>query len=112
MDEKWHRARQLRHASTDAERHLWRHLRSRNLAAYKFRRQYPISGYIVDFACLSAKLVVEVDGGQHGDAAAYDAVRTRRLEAQGFRVLRFWNDEVLMRTEDVLQVIWRALVVR
>jgi very-short-patch-repair endonuclease len=112
MDEKWKRARQLRRASTDAERHLWRHLRRGNMAAYKFRRQFPIAAYIVDFACLSAMLVVEVDGGQHLAAQGYDAVRTRRLEANGYRVLRFWNDEVLLQTEAVLEVIWRSLLSR
>lgn len=112
MKEKWKRARQLRRASTDAERHLWLHLRYRNLARYKFRRQYPIAGYIVDFVCLSAMLVVEIDGSQHLDACEYDAARTRILQARGFRVLRFWNDEVMLRTEDVLDVIWRNLVTR
>ena len=109
MEEKWKRARQLRRTSTDAERHLWRHLRRGNMAAYKFRRQFPIAGYIVDFACLPAMLVVEIDGGQHLAAQDYDAVRTRRLEANGYRVLRFWNDEVLLQTEAVLEVIWRSL---
>lgn len=112
MKEKWSRARQLRRASTDAERHLWRHLRYRNLADYKFRRQYPVAGYIVDFVCLSAMLVIEIDGGQHMDAVEYDAARTRKLEARGFRVLRFWNDDVLLRTEDVLEATWRHLVAR
>ena len=112
MQEKWKRARQLRRASTDAERCLWRHLSHKNLAAYKFRRQYPIAGYIVDFVCLPAMLVVEIDGGQHVDAACYDAKRTRTLEARGYRVLRFWNDDVLLRTQDVLEVIWRGLMER
>ncbi|MFK2890743.1 endonuclease domain-containing protein [Dyella flagellata] len=112
MKEKWKRARQLRCASTDAERHLWQHIRHKNLAVHKFRRQYPIAGYIVDFVCLSAMLVVEIDGGQHLDALEYDAARTSALEARGFRVLRFWNDEVLLRTEDVLDVIWRNLAER
>lgn len=112
MQEKWKRARRLRQASTDAERHLWRHLRHKNLATYKFRRQYPIACYIVDFVCLPAMLVVEIDGGQHVDAARYDARRTRTLEALGYRVLRFWNDDVLLRTQDVLEVIWRHLAAR
>ena len=77
MQEKWKRARQLRLANTDAERHLWRHLRHKNLATYKFRCQYPIAGYIVDFVCMRAMLVVEVDGGQHLDAQRYDEARTR-----------------------------------
>lgn len=112
MKEKWNRARQLRRASTDAERHLWQHIRCRNLADHKFRRQYPVAGYIIDFVSLPAMLVIEIDGGQHVDAVEYDAARTRKLEARGFRVLRFWNDDVLLRTEEVLEVIWRHLAVR
>jgi very-short-patch-repair endonuclease len=112
MKEKWIRARQLRRTSTDAERHLWRYLRLKHLKAYKFRRQYPIAGYIVDFVCLPAMLVVEIDGGQHLDACDYDARRTHTLESKGFRVMRFWNDEVLQRTDDVLEVIWRHLAAR
>jgi very-short-patch-repair endonuclease len=112
MKTKWKRARQLRRASTDAERHLWRHLRLKNLAGCKFRRQYPVAGYIVDFVCISAKLVVELDGGQHLDAGEYDAKRTRTLEIHGFRVLRFWNDEVLLHTTDVLEVILKHLAAR
>lgn len=112
MKESWTRARELRRASTDAERHLWRHLRHRNLAAYKFRRQFPIASYIVDFVCLPAMLVVQVDGGQHLDAQRYDKARTSTLEANGYRVLRFWNDEVLLQTEAVIEVIWRNLPVR
>src|ERR1700745_1499859 len=105
MQEKWNRARKLRRASTDAELHLWRHLRHKNLATYKFRRQYPIAGYIVDFVCMRAMLVVEVDGSQHLDAQRDDDARTREIEARGYRVLRFWNDDVWLRTEDVIDVI-------
>jgi len=112
MKEKCKRAHQLRRASTDAERHLWWHLRHKHLAAHKFRRQYPIAGYIVDLVFLPAKLVVEIDGSQHLDTNEYDAARTRTLEARGFHVLRFWNDEVLLHTEDVLEVIWRNLITR
>jgi very-short-patch-repair endonuclease len=112
MQEKWNRARQLRRAATDAERHLWRHLRHKNLATHKFRRQYPIGRYIVDFVCVPAMLVVEIDGGQHVDAAQYDATRTQVMEARGYRVLRFWNDDVLLRTDVVLEVIWRELLGR
>jgi very-short-patch-repair endonuclease len=111
MQRHWERARQLRKAATDAERHLWRHLRSEQLAGYKFRRQYPIANYIVDFVCIPAHLAIELDGGQHIDAAAYDAHRTQIIEAQGYRVLRFWNDDVLLRTELVLEEIFRHLVV-
>ncbi|MEW9624236.1 endonuclease domain-containing protein [Rhodanobacter geophilus] len=109
MQRKWERARQLRNAATDAERHLWRHLRGEQLAGLKFRRQYPLAGYIVDFACIPARLVLELDGGQHLDAVGYDAERTRAIEASGYRVLRFWNDDVLLRTDAVLEEVWRYL---
>ena len=109
MQEKWKRARQLRHASTGAESLLWCYLRRENLAGYKFRRQYPMASYIVDFVCVSAKLVIEIDGGQHLDRREYDASRTRAIEVMGYRVLRFWNDDVLLRTESVLEEILRNL---
>ena len=109
MQVKWERARRLRNSATDAERCLWRHLRGQQLAGYKFRRQYPLGGYIVDFICIPARLVVELDGGQHQDAAAYDAQRTRFIEDQGYRVLRFWNDDVLLRIESVVAEVFRHL---
>ena len=101
-------ARQLRRRSTDAERKLGSILRNRQLAGYKFRRQVPIGNYIVDFVCFEAHLIVEVDGGQHGEQQAYDRQRTAWLEGQGFRVLRFWNTEVLGNVEGVKEVIVRA----
>ena len=85
----------LRHNPTDAEKRLWHHLRNRQLDGHRFRRQVPLSRYVVDFACLEARVVIEVDGGQHGWRAEADAARTAWLEANGFRVLRFWNNEVL-----------------
>src|SRR5690348_12049513 len=94
---------------TDAERCLWAHLRRHQLAGRRFRRQFPVGPYIVDFICLEAKLVIEIDGGQHL-ASASDAVRSDWLEDQGFRVLRFWNHEVLIQTDDVLTAILGALV--
>nr|WP_233843938.1 DUF559 domain-containing protein [Dyella sp. 2HG41-7] len=103
------RARALRHATTDPERHLWRFLRRENLAGFKFRRQYPIAGYIVDFVCVSAKLVIELDGGKHSESREYDVNRTRVIGSRGYRVLRFWNDDVLLRTESALEEIWRNL---
>src|SRR5215469_4281236 len=109
MQEKWMRARQLRHAATEAERHLWRFLRRGNLAGHKFRRQYPIDRYIVDFVCVPVALVVELDGGQHANTHTYDARRTQVLEACGYRVLRFWNDDVLLRTNAVLEEILKNL---
>ena len=103
------RARQLRRDSTDAEKRLWRGLRSK-LPQYKWRRQMPVGPYFVDLACFAEKLIIELDGGQHAEAAAgYDAVRTRSLEAQGYRVLRFWNHDVLSNTEGVLGRIVEVL---
>jgi very-short-patch-repair endonuclease len=103
------RARALRSQSTDAERHLWRQLRRRQLRGYRFRRQVPIAGFIADFACLEAKLIVELDGGQHLGRKSYDDERTRALATWGFRVLRFWDNEVFMNTQAVLETILRAL---
>ena len=87
---------------------MWERLRSRRLKQLKFRRQLPISGYIVDFVCLEEKLIVEVDGGQHNDRQLQDARRTAVLEKSGFRVLRFWNNEVLEKLDSVLEEILRA----
>jgi very-short-patch-repair endonuclease len=101
-------ARRLRAASTDAERRLWSRLRLRQLGQ-RFRRQQPLGPYVVDFVCFERRLVVEVDGGQHADHADYDMTRTRWLESRGFRVLRFWNNEVLLRTDTVCAVIHEAL---
>jgi very-short-patch-repair endonuclease len=106
-----HRARSLRNQSTDAERYLWQHLRRSQINGHRFRRQVPIAGFIADFACLESKLVVELDGGQHQQRIHYDKDRDRELEAQGFRVLRFWNDQVFRETEAVLEQIMRALEV-
>lgn len=87
-------ARGLRRDMTDAERRLWYHLRNRGLLGYKFRRQFPVGRYIVEFVCLEARLVVEVDGGQHADSP-HDVLRDHRLHERGFIVLRFWNNDVL-----------------
>ncbi len=103
------RARQLRNNPIDAERVLWKHLRHRQLDGYKFRRQQPLGSYIADFVCLEARLIVEVDGGQHVSQMVYDSERTAWLESQNFRVLRFWNDEVLQQIESVVAVILKAL---
>jgi very-short-patch-repair endonuclease len=101
-------ARALRQASTDAEIRLWAALRGRRLAGYKFRRQHSIGRFVVDFACTRHHLIVEADGGQHADSEA-DAERTRWLEGQGWRVLRFWNNDILANTEGVLERILEAL---
>ena len=102
------RARQLRKDSTQAELTLWRHVRGRQLAGWKFRRQVPLGQYIVDFVCFERRLIVELDGGHHQDQAVYDNHRTEWLESQGFRVLRFWNNEVLGQLEAVGQAILRS----
>lgn len=99
------RSRALRKNLTDAEKLLWRHLRYRQIGGYKFRRQFALGNYIVDFACLEARLVIEVDGGQHAEQAAYDGRRDEWLKQQGFRVLRFWNNQVMQETASVLAVI-------
>ncbi len=105
----WKRARDLRNAATDAERHLWRYLRGRQLGNYKFRRQFPIAGFVADFACVEARLVIELDGGQHADQAEHDVERTRKIGLTGYRVLRFWNNDVLLRTDAVVEQIMREL---
>jgi very-short-patch-repair endonuclease len=96
------RAKNLRTLQTDAEKKLWQALRNRQFG-FKFRRQQPMAHYIADFVCFEQKLIVEIDGGQHADAAAYDTTRKQFFEAQGYRVLRFWNNEVLGNVEGVLQ---------
>ena len=95
---------------TDAERKLWRGLRMRQMHDYKFRRQFPLGAYIVDFVCLEARLVIEVDGGQHADEKYGDAQRDAWLKSQNFRVLRYWNNQVLCELDAVLVDIARALV--
>ena len=103
------RARALRRTMTAAEEWLWYHLRGRRLAGRKFRRQVPIGPYVVDFACLSAGLIVEADGGPHLEQSARDGARTAWLEARGYRVLRYWNHEILTETEAVLERILAEL---
>src|SRR4030067_3471325 len=90
----------LRKNMSNAEQALWNVLRGRQVSGLKFRRQHPLGDYILDFVCLEYKLVIEVDGGQHGQQAGYDENRTQELHAAGFRVLRFWNNEVLKEIED------------
>ena len=104
------RARTLRRQSSDAERLLWQHLRARRRMGYKFRRQVVIQAYIVDFVCLESRLVIEANGGQHSNQVGYDARRTIRLEDMGYRVIRFWNQEVLGELEGVLEQIRAALI--
>lgn len=102
-------ARGLRRRMTDAERLLWCHLRGRRFECWKFRRQHQLSNYIVDFVCLAAGLVIELGGGQHLERIENDARRTAALMEAGFRVIRFWNDDVLVHTDTVLGEILTAL---
>ncbi len=102
------RARVLRRAMTDAELLLWKHIRRRQLSGFHFRKQCPIGPYIADFACLEAKLIVEVDGGQHNESAS-DAARDAWFSAQGYRTLRFWNTDILPRPDGALSKITEAL---
>lgn len=101
--------RHLRGNPTDAERKLWRFLRMRQMNGNKFRRQHAVGEYIVDFACVERKLAVELDGSQHAEKPGYDANRTKFLEAHGYCVLRFWNNDVFVNLNGVLTVILAAL---
>src|SRR5438034_9875017 len=102
-----HRARWLRRNTTDAERVLWRGLRAGQIGG-RFRRQYPIPPYVADFACIEARLIVEADGSQHGRPGV-DAVRDKRLAEAGWRMLRFWDNEILQNRAGVLEIIAEAL---
>ena len=86
---------------TDAERRLWSHLRASQLCGAKFTRQFPIGDHVVDFACRSLRIAIECDGGQHSESTTDDA-RTRMIEAHGYRVIRFWNHDILQNTDGVL----------
>ena len=99
----------LRKNQTDAEGLLWHYLRGKQLGGYKFRRQQPIGGYVADFVCMPRKLIVELDGGQHADRQIYDRERDAYLRGQGYRVLRFWNNEVMGNCYGVLEQIYGAL---
>jgi len=102
-------ARGLRRRQTDAERRLWARLRDRRLLGAKFARQVPIGPYVVDFCCREPRLIVELDGGQHAAGADYDAGRTALLQALGYRVLRFWDNEAVRNTDGMLERIAQAL---
>ena len=95
---------------TNAEVRLWQRLRGEQLEGYRFRRQVPLGPYVADFACLKARLVIEVDGGQHGEEVERDERRTAWLGGRDFRVLRFWNIDVLQQTDGVLESIRAALL--
>ncbi|WP_336955919.1 endonuclease domain-containing protein [Acinetobacter johnsonii] len=102
-------AKTMRSNATDAEHLMWQLLRAKRFMNLKFRRQHVIAPYIVDFYCHELGLVIELDGSQHGtdDAIEYDAERTKFLEALDLKVVRYWNDDVLSRTEVVLEDLWR-----
>ena len=102
-------ARRLRKESTDTERHLWRYLRDRQIEGFKFRRQHAIGKYVVDFVNLERKVVIELDGGQHARNPG-DKIRDGWLGAEGYKVLRFWDNEVLSNPEDVLDNIRNAVL--
>ncbi|MEP7007211.1 MAG: DUF559 domain-containing protein [Sphingomonas bacterium] len=102
------RARELRNELTLHEELLWLRLKGGRLNGLKFSRQMPIAGYFGDFVCRRAKLIVELDGGQHADAEAYDAERTRSIEAAGYRVIRFWNNDLTSNMDGVLETIVAA----
>ena len=103
-------ARELRGRMTDAEALLWMLLRNRRIAGAKFRRQHPMGRYILDYYCIDKMLCIELDGGQHGDNVFYDQRRDNWLQSQGIRVLRFWNNQMLVETEAVLEVIYQAII--
>lgn len=95
-------ARKLRRETTEAEALLWKHIRDRKLAGIKIRRQHPIGRYIADFCCVEEKLIVELDGGQHADDSDQDEQRTQYIEKYGYRIVRYWNSEVLNNIDSVL----------
>ena len=100
-------AKRLRRDMTDAERRLWRHLRAARLEGFKFRRQHPVPPYVLDFCCVEVGLAIELDGSQHSEAR--DASRSRYLESQGWRIVRFWDNDVLNKTDAVVEAIWNIL---
>ena len=102
-------AKKLRSNQTPAESLLWYYLRARRFVGYKFKRQVPLGNYIVDFICYKERLIIEIDGGQHGEQIEYDLKRTRWLNHQGFRVKRYCNNEVLFDVETVLDDIFYCL---
>ena len=102
-------ARSLRRDQTDAEKKLWRCLRSRRFQGFKFRRQQPLGSYIADFCSFERKIVIELDGGQHNQELEKDELRTKYLQKAGFRVVRIWNDEFLTDAESSLEYIFQRL---
>lgn len=105
-------ARELRKNETKVEKLLWFHLRNRRFHGLKFKRQFVIEPYIVDFACISHKVIIEADGSQHLENVEYDQIRTEHLNLLGYKVLRFWNNEILKNIELVLQSIFEQTLTR
>ena len=103
-------ARKLRREPTKPEIRFWSHVRGSQLGGFKFVRSFPIGRRVGDFACRSVKVVVEIDGGQHAEQAEEDAERTREIEAFGYTVIRFWNNEVLANTDGVLEALLQHLL--
>ncbi|WP_328805526.1 DUF559 domain-containing protein [Sphingomonas albertensis] len=110
LDRPTERARDLRNEATNAEQMLWRQLKGSRLQDLKFSRQMPIAGYFADFVCRSHKLIVELDGSQHVEAQPHDDVRTKQLEATGYRVIRFWNNDLTSNMPGVLETILSAAI--
>jgi very-short-patch-repair endonuclease len=104
--------RKLRRNMTDAELRLWRYLKGRQMSGFKFRRQHPFEDYVLDFVCLEAMFIIEVDGAQHAHNTISDRARTKKLREAGFKVVRFWNNEVLEQMEAVKESIWTMLKVQ
>jgi very-short-patch-repair endonuclease len=103
------RAKELSRNPTPAEEKLWTYLRTHRMGDVHFRRQHAIGSYIVDFCAPRKKLIIELDGSQHVDQEEYDLVRTKFLKSKGYKVLRFWNHDVLRKIDDVLKAIWQEL---
>ena len=103
-------SRELRKNSTIAEQRLWQYLRDRRFRSIKFRRQYVIKPYIVDFVCAEYKLIIEIDGSQHLENQDYDNNRTIYFESLGYKVIRFWNNEILQNMKNVLEAINNELL--
>ena len=106
---KLNQARRLRRNQTETEKIFWSRVRNRQLEGFKFKRQYPIGHFVVDFLCFEARLVIELDGGQHDERRAADLNRTQKIEAVGYRVVRFWNNDVNENIEAVLNSVLNAI---
>lgn len=111
MNKNLDRAKELRRNQTDAEKSVWAKLRARRFDMFKFRRQVPLGSYILDFVCFEARLIIELDGGQHGEAASqtYDAERDDWLRSQGLSIARFWNHQIFAEWEVIEEVLWKTL---